>query len=76
MSEQQALHAAVAHVTAPNEHPACGDGGCIFGHRGGMTTNAGCAHLRHRYEHLEMKRMLNTLHQAALHLARRTDGTR
>jgi len=25
-----------------NEYLGCSDGGCIFGHRGGMHTNGGC----------------------------------
>lgn len=41
-------------------HPGlgCGDGGCIFGHPGGMHTNGGCQCLKERDPHILRRNLL------------------
>lgn len=47
---------------------ACSDGGCVFGHPGGMRTNGGCQHLKTR-DHNEQRRTIQMLARIALKLA-------
>lgn len=48
----------------------CSDGGCVFGHPGGMHTNGGCQHLKTR-DPSELRRTVQMLSRVALHLAQR-----
>lgn len=46
----------------------CSDGGCVFGHPGGMHTNGGCQCLQERNQ-AQMRRQLMAMAQVARTLA-------
>lgn len=46
----------------------CTDGGCAFGHPGGMHTNGGCMCLKSR-DVTELRRTAQMLSRVAIHLA-------
>lgn len=48
----------------------CTDGGCVFGHPGGMHTNGGCEHLKTR-DYNEQRRTIQMLAAIARKLAER-----
>lgn len=50
---------------------SCLDGGCVFGHPGGMQTNGGCQHIKER-ERFELRRTVQKLAAVARRLA--TEG--
>jgi hypothetical protein len=65
----------IVHATAVRlfrENVGCSDGGCVFGHPGGMHTNGGCQHLKTR-DHHEQSRTIQMLAAIARELA---DGSK
>lgn len=62
---------AVARAIAPDA--GCSDGGCVFGHPGGMATNGGCMCLKER-DPDELRRTVRRLAAIARRLAENADG--
>lgn len=67
MDERKRVYEVTVALFGP-EIP-CSDGGCVFGHPGGMHTNGGCQHLKidHKYEN---RRIIQMLAAVARHLAK------
>lgn len=60
----------IVREVAERLHPGvgCTDGGCVFGHAGGMHTNGGCACLKER-DVIQMKRYVMIMAEVARVLA-------
>lgn len=56
------------------DHVGCSDGGCVFGHPGGMRTNGGCVCIKSTHP-IDLRRTIRKLAAVALRLAEeRGDG--
>lgn len=52
---------------------ACGDGGCVFGHPGGMHTNGGCRCFAVSNDKREMREMMRNARKAIYFLRAEVD---
>lgn len=65
MTPKQRIHALSVEMFGEG---SCLDGGCIFGHPGGMQTNGGCQHTKER-DHNVLRRMMQRLAAISRRLA-------
>lgn len=68
MSEPTAKQLVHRVATRLYGHVGCSDGGCVFGHPGGMHTNGGCQCLKERGAYV-LRRTVMQLSQVARTLA-------